>query len=111
MATVNFPDILNQLKTAIINLAQATLSNYVKSARKDAQALLNAMKDKLEKWTDLLASGALSTEDFEWLVYSQKDIVEMTALKEAGLAQIRIDQFRGSVINLIIDTVFSMVKV
>ena len=111
MAQINFPDILNQLKTDLINLAQSTLKNYVNDANSDAQNLLNSMKAKLETWTQLLADGKLTTEDFEWLVYSQKDLVAMDALKEAGLAEIRVDQFKASVINLIVDTIFSIIKI
>ena len=111
MAKINFPDILKQLKAALGNLAQTTLQNYVSDAKTDAQNMLDSMTSKLQKWTGLLANGDLTTEDFEWLVYSQKDLVELAALKQAGLAEIRIDQFKGSVINLIIDTTFKILKI
>ena len=39
------------------------------------------------------------------------DLIEMAALKEAGLAAIRIDQFKASLMNLVVDTVFSMIKI
>jgi hypothetical protein len=35
----------------------------------------------------------------------------MEALKQSGLAMARIDAFRLSMLNLIIDTVFSAVKI
>ena len=111
MPQIDFPDILKQLKDALIGLAENTLKNYIDEAKSDAQTILDSMKDKLQNWAQLLANGKLTTEDFEWLVYSQKDLVEMTALKEAGLAEIRIDQFKGSVLNLIIDTVFNVLKI
>jgi len=111
MAKFNFPDILKQLKAALANLAETTLKNYVSDAKADAQNMLDSMTAKLEKWTGLLKDGDLTTEDFEWLVYSQKDLVELAALKQAGLAEIRIDQFKGSVINLIIDTTFQILKI
>jgi hypothetical protein len=111
MVQINFPDILNQLKTDLVNLAQTTLKNYVNNAKTDAQSMLDNMKAKLETWTNLLGNGSLSTEDFEWLIYSQKDLVEMQALKEGGLGEIRIDQFKSSVLNLIVDTIFSILKI
>lgn len=111
MAQIDFPGILKQLKDALIGLAEGTLKNYIAEAKSDGQAILDSMKDKLQNWTSLLADRKLTTEDFEWLVYSQKDLVEMTALKEAGLAEIRIDQFKGSVLNLIVDTVFNILKI
>jgi hypothetical protein len=111
MAQIDFPKILEQLKANLITLAQSTLTNYVSEAKTDAQNMIDSMKAKLERWTQLLAKGDLTVEDFEWLVYSQKDLIEMKALKEAGLAEIRIEQFKGSVINLIIDTVLQIIKI
>jgi len=108
---VNFDDIFQQLKVAVENLATTTLKNYVSDAKDDARAMLAAMQEKLKRWTGLLIDGQLTTEDFEWLVNSQKDLVEMAALKEAGLAAIRIDQFKASLLNLVVDTIFSLIKI
>jgi uncharacterized NAD(P)/FAD-binding protein YdhS len=108
---VSFKDIFDQLKKAVEDLATSTLKNYIKGAKTDGQNMLNAMKEKLQRWTGLLIDGKLTTEDFEWLVNSQKDLVEMAALKQAGLAAIRIDQFKASLLNVIVDTVFSMIKI
>jgi hypothetical protein len=111
MAQVNFDEIFSALKEDIIALSQATLKNYIKDAKHDGLKILDASKEKLQRWTELLSEGKLTTEDFEWLVMSQKDLVEMQALKQAGLAAIRIDQFKNSVFNLLIDTVLHLVKI
>ena len=108
---VDFNSIFEQLKQGVIDLAQSTLKNYVSNAKQDAINMLNEMKEKLKRWTLLLADGKLTTSDFEWLVNSQKDLVEMDALKQAGLAAIRIDQFKASLMNLVVDTIFNLVKI
>jgi len=108
---IDFNAIFDQIKKGIVTLAETTLSNYVSKAKSDATQMLNAMKEKLKRWTSLLIDKKLTTEDFEWLVNSQKDLVEMNALKLAGLAAIRIDQFKASLLNLVVDTVFSMIKI
>ena len=108
---VNFSDIFNQLTTGVVVLAKSTVSQYLNDAKTDAQNLLAEMKDDLERWTNLLISGDLTTEDFEWLVNSEKDTFKMAALEQAGLALIRVDQFKSSLLNFIVDTVFKMVKV
>jgi hypothetical protein len=108
---VDFKAIFEQLKKDVEALAESTLKNYVSKAKTDAQTMLNQMKDKLQRWTTLLIEGKLTTEDFEWLVNSQKDLIQMAALKQAGLAAIRIDQFKASLLNLVVDTVFSMIKI
>lgn len=105
----NFEELFSELKTNMEDLVKLTLSNYKKEALEDAKTFLESTKDKLKRWTELLAAKQLSTEDFEWLVESQKDLAKMTLLKQKGLAEIRIDQFKKSLLNLIVDTVFNKV--
>ena len=108
---VDFQEMIGNLKEDIVTLAEVSLKRFANEAKADALQLVDSMRDKLVRWTALLASGDLTTEDFEWLVNSQKSLAEMHALKEAGLAAIRIDQFKNSVLNLIVDTVFSFIKI
>lgn len=108
---VDFQEMFGHLKDDIITLAEVSLKRFANEAKTDALKLVEGMRDKLVRWTALLASGDLTTEDFEWLVNSQENLVEMHALKETGLAAIRIDQFKNSVLNLVVDTVFSFIKV
>ncbi|MFT4023744.1 MAG: hypothetical protein QM664_08175, partial [Flavihumibacter sp.] len=68
-------------------------------------------KENLKRWTTLLMEERLTTADFEWLVLSQKDLAQMVALKQAGLSVIRIQQFRDSLLNLVVDTIFGLIKI
>jgi hypothetical protein len=108
---IDFEELLQQLKSGIASLARLTIRDYVNYAKQDGDRILEEMKEKLKRWTQKLAEGHLSKEDFLWLVASQKDLIEMNSLKQAGLAAIRVEQFRSSVINLIIDTAFSVIKI
>jgi hypothetical protein len=108
---VDFNEIINKLKTQIVTLAKSTVKNYTDEAVADGKQFLQESEDKLKRWTLLLAEKQLTTEDFEWLVLSQKDLVKMEALKQSGLALARIDAFRMSLLNLVIDTVFSIIKI
>jgi hypothetical protein len=60
----------------------------------------------LRRWTKLLAQGDLSKDDFEWLVAGKKDLAEMEALKQTGLALVRLERFQNALISLVIDTAF-----
>ena len=104
---INFQDLFNGLKGDVITLARASFKTFTKEAEQDAQDLLEGMKDNLARWTALLAEGSLSADDFQLLINAQKDLVQMKVLQRAGLAIIRIEQFRDSVIHLITDTIFS----
>jgi hypothetical protein len=111
MPDIDFSAIFQQLKTDLFNLAGVSFKDFVSEAKNDGQNLLESMKEKLERWTTLLAKGDLTIEDFEWLVNSQKDLAKMNALKEAGLTEIRIDQFKSSVLNLVVDSVQHALKI
>jgi len=109
MAQINFGEIFEKLKQDISNLASSTLKNYVNDAKADGMKMLQDMKEKLKRWTQLLADGQLTTSDFEMLVNSQKDLIEMSLLKQSGLAAIRVDQFKSSLFNLVVDTIFHLI--
>ncbi|WP_217605397.1 hypothetical protein [Chitinophaga sp. GbtcB8] len=108
---MNFDEIFDKLIKDITTLAKSTVKNYSEAAVKDGKQFMQESEEKLKRWTLLLASKQLTTEDFEWLVMSQKDLARMEALKQSGLALARIDAFRMSMLNLIIDTVFSIIKI
>jgi hypothetical protein len=107
--TVPFEEIFKTLKKQVEELAKLFVKNYTKAAIKDGRKFLDETKESLKRWTILLAEGKLTTRDFEWLVLSQKDLAQMIALKQTGLSVIRIEQFRNSLLSLVIDTVFGIV--
>lgn len=111
MASPDFPQIFEQLKKDVVALAELTVKGYVKQAKDDGKKMLTQMKENLQRWTLQLSKGELTTQDFEWLVYSQKDLLLLEGLKQAGLASIRAEHFKNSVLNLVIDTIFNIIKI
>ncbi len=109
--SIDISTIITTIEGKIVELAKSTVSNYVEQATTDGNQLLTTIKDDLARWTQQLADGKLKTSDFETLVIGDKDLVEMTALKQAGLALVRADQFKAALFNLVIDTVFSIIKI
>ncbi|KAA2238433.1 hypothetical protein F0L74_19590 [Chitinophaga agrisoli] len=109
--STDFAQIFNQLIEQVTTLAKNTVKDYTDAAVTDGKQFLQESQEKLQRWTTLLANHQLTTQDFTWLVQSQKDLAQMEALKQAGLAMARIDAFKASMLTLIIDTVFSILKV
>jgi hypothetical protein len=107
----DFNELFEDLKKGVIDLAESTVKKYASKAKFDGTQMLEDMKEKLKRWTELLMEERLTTADFEWLVNSQKDLVQMEALKQAGLASIRIDQFKSSLLNMVVDRIFSFLKI
>ncbi|WP_290792210.1 hypothetical protein [Flavihumibacter sp. UBA7668] len=106
---VKFEDIFKTLKQQVEELAKLFVKNYTKAAIKDGRKFLDETKESLKRWTILLSEGKLTTQDFEWLVLGQKDLAQMIALKQAGLSVIRIEQFKNSLLSLVVDTIFGIV--
>ena len=105
----DFNEIFEELKDNATKLIKLTVSNFKDQAEKDTKKFLEESKDNLERWTRLLINGELSTSEFEFLVESQKDLLVLNALRQSGLAKIRVDHFKNSLLNLIVDTIFNKV--
>lgn len=104
----DFNTFLSALKDGVTQLVTQTLADHRDAAVKDAGAFLEKTRVDLERWTKELGAGTLKKDDFEFLVRGKKDLAEMQALKQAGLALVRVDQFRKSVFDLVVGTAFKM---
>ncbi len=102
----DFNDFWKNLKSGLEELAKKNWKEFSEAAEKDGKAFLDKTKEDLKRWTKLLAQGDLSKDDFEWLIAGKKDLAEMEALKQAGLALVRVERFQNALISLVIDTAF-----
>jgi len=106
---INFDQFFETLKAGVIDIAKAEASDFLQEATDDGQQFLDDSRNKLIKWTNMLNEGALDKDEFASLVRGQKDLAAMHALKQAGMAAVRIDRIRVAVIDLIITAAGVMV--
>ncbi|MCO7184562.1 hypothetical protein NH341_03940 [Tenacibaculum sp. XPcli2-G] len=106
---MDFEKILQELKKSLISLFSDKFSEFSQESKKDIELFLNDSKDKLERWTSLLAQGKLTVEDFEWLVKSQKDLFQMKALQAVGISKISLGHFKNKVLNTIVSTIKTLI--
>jgi len=104
MAT--FAEFWKSLKTELASFAEKSWKTYRDAAVKDEQTFLEKSKARLEEWTKQLAKKEISRKDFKWLVKGLKDLAELEALKEAGLAKVALDNFTNGLIDVVISTAF-----
>ena len=102
----DFSDFWESVKKGLVEVAEKNWKEFREAAEKDGSAFLDRTKEDLRRWTKLLAQGDLSQDDFEWLVAGKKDLAEMEALKQAGLALVRLERFQNALISLVVDTAF-----
>lgn len=101
-----FDDFIEELKTEIVEFAEYSWKAYKNAAIKDGKAFLEQSKADLERWTKMLAKGDLTRDDFEWLMVGKKDLAELVALKQKGLAKVALDRFTNGLIDTIVSTAF-----
>jgi len=106
MAT--FDEFIQALKTELVEFAEYSWKTYKDAALKDGKAFLRKSQSDLERWIKMLASGDLTRDDFEWLIAGKKDLAELVALKQAGLARVALDRFMNGLIDTIVSTAFKM---
>ena len=107
----NFEELFQNLEKGVDSIAQSSLKDYLNQAKTDGQNVLTSLKENLQRWTEEVENGSLNKEDLEFLLQEEEALDELTTLKQAGLAEIRLDTFKNSLVNLITDTVFGAVKI
>lgn len=107
--SVNIEVLLTTLEHGIEALAAKDLQDYALQATADGKALLKELKDDIKSWANAFAEGNITKDELEDLVLGQKDLIELVGLKQVGLAQIKADQFKSDVLNLIKTTIQKLI--
>ncbi len=97
-----FNDFISTVKNDLLDFAKENFEEYKNELLKDGSTFLEKTKSDIERWTEGLASGALSPADFEFLLKGKKDIAQMEALKQIGLSKIRISKITNGIIDVMV---------
>lgn len=106
---IDFKDLFAQLKTAVVDLAKEKFKDLASEAASDGTSLLHTIQDDLKRYTQELEDGKITPEQFKILLIGNKDLIEMSALTQAGLAEATADAFKTEVFNMIENTVLSII--
>ena len=106
---INFNNLFTELKTTIVNLAKDKFKELASEAASDGTSLLHLLQDDLKKYGQALADGKITEDQFKILLLGDEDLVKMSALTQAGLAQAAADAFKTEVFNTIVNTVLAAV--
>ena len=98
-----FDDFLATLKADFARFAATSWQAWEAAAVKDANAFLTRTKGDLARWTRLLAAGDLTGEDLRWLLAGKRDLVELKALQQRGLAKVALDKFVDGLLDLVVE--------
>ncbi len=103
----DFNQIFDDIKSQLGPLAEQNLKQFAAEGKQDAEAFLQQSRANLQKWMQQLASDEIDEDEFRWLVESQKAAAEMTALRAANAGTLQTEQFRDSVLNVVVNTAVS----
>jgi hypothetical protein len=102
---IDFNRFLDTLKTDLGGVIKEFGEDFKEDILKDAEAFATKTRDDLEKWSQQLKDGEISIADFEFLVKSKKDLAEMEALKQKGLAQAKLDKLKADILDTVVGSV------
>ncbi len=108
MGNVDFQVMMTTLKEGVIVLASTTVQNYANEAKSDGLKLVDSLKTYIEAWKQNLVAGKMSAADVEFLIMAKKEVIEMNVLKQAGLGHIKVDEFKNSLLQLVLKTLISL---
>lgn len=97
-------DFIKIFKNDLQKFAEDNVKEFKKELLKDGDAFIKKTKTDLQRWGAQLLSGDLEKKDFEFLVKAKKDLAEMEALKQAGLAKVKISKLRDGLIGVVINS-------
>lgn len=90
------------LKKELGVFADQNLSDFKKAFIADGNDFLKKSRDRLERWTTLLANRQLTLDEYSSLVAGLQELAQVKALEKAGLAKARLAQCRQDLIGLVI---------
>jgi hypothetical protein len=105
---MNFEELFNDLKEEIITEAKEKFGEQGKDIIADMEEYLEHSKEKLKKWSLLFAAGNIDKEELAWLLQSQKDLLILKTLQNAGVSKISIGHFKNKVIGSVFSKILEL---
>ncbi len=106
MADIDFNGIKNDIISQVSSLAVGAFKDRKEEIIKDTEDFVKESEEKLKEWAVNLAKGEITAGEFKLLLTARADLLKMTALTQAGLTLVAVDNLRQG----ILDTVVSVVK-
>lgn len=93
--------ILGNIFQGAIDAAKEVAQKMIKEATADATEFVSAILPALGRYVELLASKQITIEEFKSLMMGLKDLGQMAALSQAGLAEIEVDKTRNAILKAV----------
>jgi len=98
-----FDDFFDGVKAGVTPLLSEFAGGLKQDALEDVRSFLEQQAQNLRDWTAALARGEMTELEFKMLVKGSKSLLELRALRIAGVQLARLQRLRDAVINLVVD--------
>ena len=102
---MDFEQLFKDLKEEIIAEAKEKFGEQGNDIISDMEAYLAHSKEKLKKWTLLFTDGKIDKDELAWLLKSQKDLLVLQTLQNAGVSKIRLGHFKNKIISTVLSKI------
>ncbi|WP_299103473.1 hypothetical protein [uncultured Winogradskyella sp.] len=106
---MDIEELLKLLKDELLLVLGESYGDFKKETKADVEAFLTLSKVKIERWTKLLQAGELTVDDYKWLLESQKDVLILNTLYQAGVSKLRLGHLKNKIIKTIVNTVITII--
>lgn len=91
-----------QIDKDVETLAEGLLDQFAQQGKDDARAFLAEAQADLISLAQDRASGEISDAEFQNSLLTVRALAKMNAIKQAGVAQVKVEQFISGVVNIAI---------
>lgn len=96
-----FDSIKTDIEAGVLEAAKTAGLAFIKEASVDALAFIGRSGASIERYAVLFIKREISLDEFKSLMLGLKDLAEMSALTEAGLAAIDVDNTRNAILRAV----------
>jgi len=98
---IDFNQFLNTLKSGLTDIGNEFGRDYIDDIVSDGTDFAIRRKENLERRAVLLAEGKLTEDEFNWLLRSDKNLLEMKAVKKRGLSVVQMNKIQDAIIGTV----------
>ena len=97
----DFNEFLEALKGDLDELAGGSFQKYKRQLLHDGTEFAKRLETDLINWRTEYSIFEITKEEFEDLVKSKKDLLEMEELKHEGLARTELNKIRNAIVDAV----------
>jgi hypothetical protein len=98
-----FDEFLAALDEGAKGLAKDIFNGFEDQASEDARTFARKTETDLKRWAQQLALKQIDKEEFGDFIKAKQAVMEIQALTQAGITQIKLEKFRKGLIDLVVD--------